>query len=197
MARPKILQLLRRHIREKLGTWPLDTVVPLTNGERAAVATKFQNLQRFDELLHSRAQQLNQFFLGMANSPFLLVFQSDEPDAFIAFADEHPTHNIDISWEATTNGHRQAWIKPINENGNYSLHFGLPETIENWIFGSPDRPTRLDRKANVLGDITIYRHQNGRDIVYRLTYDPYRTRRELRARGRELPRSVRANDGDM
>jgi hypothetical protein len=53
------------------------------------------------------------------------------------------------------------------------LAFGLPAPLEEWIFGDEDMAAAraLSVKDIALSDITIYRHVEGRDELYRLVYD--------------------------
>jgi len=78
---------------------------------------------------------------------------------------------------------RQWTIQPADHPGSYSLSFGLPQALAEWVFGDPSKSIRraLNIKKQYLSDITIYRHVDGRDQLFRLRYDAERANDNLRA----------------
>lgn len=117
----------------------------------------------------------------MANGPFLLIFKSDNPEAFIRYVSENPVHKVTITWTRRNNMERQWIIHPVNDQQAYSLSFGLPQTLGYWIFGDEERALRRawNVKENYLSDITIYRFVGGKDQLIRLIYDANATQRRV------------------
>jgi len=61
----------------------------------------------------------------------------------------------------------------------YSLSFGLPRVIREYILFDETRGIRLapGLKRAFFSDITVYRRVADRDLLYRLTYEPQAIRR--------------------
>lgn len=160
---------LRAYIRRQLGTWPQD--VPLT--DRLVLAERQFNVAQFDDVLLSGVRELQELFVAMAKGPFLLILRPDQPERFLQRLQERRTDRVVIRWRRGP-GLRPQWtIRPADEPQAYSLAFGLPPPLEEWIFGDEDvaAARALNVKDVALSDITIYRYVNGRDELYRLVYD--------------------------
>lgn len=172
-----IIKLIRLFLRDILKTWPLGLNNPL-NDKFDSLQEKIPNINLIRELLEKDSLRYGEFFVGMANGPFLLVFKSDEAERFLAYAEQRPSHNITITWTRRNNLERQWTIRPIVNPEAYSLSFGLPQTLGDWIFGDEERATHRawSVKEEFFSDITIYRHVHGQDRLFRLTYDSNKTR---------------------
>ena len=108
------------------------------------------------------------------------------PSRFIQFANQHPTHDVRFAFEQSPTGEVQGTISPLSEPEAYRLSFGLPQILEEDILFDENRGVRLARdiKRRFLSDITVYRRDGERDILYRLTYDPEAARHVREMRGR-------------
>jgi hypothetical protein len=177
-------RILRAYLRHELGTWPEG--VPLEEWiDRDAIAPALQDNRNIAGLLE-RVRAIGELFVGMANGPFLLVMRASDPQQFIRYADEHPTHNVHIAFDAQTNpnvGDRnvgvQATVRPADAPEAYSLSFGLPRVLREYILFDETRGIRLapGLKRTFFSDITVYRRVADRDLLYRLTYEPQAIRR--------------------
>lgn len=56
----------------------------------------------------------------------------------------------------------------------YRLTFRLPEMLRGWMFNEPEYTRReaLLAKQTYFSDITVYRHDGQRDMLYRLEFSP-------------------------
>jgi hypothetical protein len=174
---------LRRHLRLVLETWPDDVPMPesptLRHLDQAGAGATIHHL---DRTLQAGLARLGEFFLGMANGPFLLVLRPNNPRQFLDYAREDNPHRVRISWRQSRRGGTQWTIRPLHDPGAYSLAFGLPHALEEWIFADEQKATRraLAVKGSLLSDITIYRHDGERDELYRLVYDATAVREQFR-----------------
>jgi hypothetical protein len=62
----------------------------------------------------------------------------------------------------------------LDTPGPLELTFALPARVAAWIFDrdADARRRAMDFKRQFLSTITIYRHVDGRDRLYRLEYSP-------------------------
>ena len=136
--------------------------------------------------LLDRVRAIGELFVGMANGPFLLVLRASDPQRFIEYADQRPAHNVHITFDANVNpniGDRnagvQATIRAAEKPEAYSLSFGLPRILREYLLFDETRGIRLapGLKRRFFSDITVYRRIAGRDVLYRLTYEPQALRR--------------------
>lgn len=173
-----IIQLFRLHIRRLLDTWPLKQILPLNGHEYNYLQKKLPTLESISNVILTKVNTYKEFFVGMANSPFLLTFKADNPDDFLRYARENPVHEVKINWSRRDNKERQWIIRPINNQQAYSLSFGLPQTIGDWIFGDDEEvlSRARDVKEKIFSDITIYRFIDGKDQLIRLKYDTQDTK---------------------
>lgn len=175
---------LRAYLRRELATWPPD--VPVEEWmEDEMVAPAARHADRLTALLE-RLRAMGELFVGMANGPFLLVLRASEPERFIAYADEHPTHNVHITFDAAQNLDVrdqnlgvQASLRPAGDPEAYTLFFGLPRVLREYLLFDEDRGIRLapGLKRKFFSEITVYRRVDNRDVLYRLTYEPQAIRR--------------------
>ena len=182
-------RILRAYLRQQLGTWPEG--VPLDNWLLPEVIEPAEKIKVRLESLLSRVRDIGELFVGMANGPFLLVLRASDPQQFIAYADQHPTHNVHIKLEApdipntnqthvdilaNTNMNIQAIVRAVDQPQAYSLSFGLPRILREHILFDESRGIRLKfgLKRKFFSEITIYRRVDDRDLLYRLTYEPQR-----------------------
>jgi len=177
-------RVLRAYLRQELATWPEE--VPLEEWiDQEAIAPAAQHGRQLTELL-DRLRAIGELFVGMANGPFLLVLRASDPQRFIAYADQHPTHNVNITFDAEANRNLrdrnvgvQATVRPANAPDAYSLSFGLPQILREYLLFDEKRGIRLapGLKRRLFSEITVYRRVEDRDVLYRLTYEPQVIRR--------------------
>ena len=177
-------RFLRAYLRHELGTWPEG--VPIEGRiNRDAIARAIQERKTLEGFL-DRVRTIGELFVGMANGPFLLVLRASDPKQFIRYADEHPTHNVHITFEPAANPgieHRhvdvQATVRAADEPGAYNLSFGLPRILREYILFDENRGIRLapGLKQKFFSEITVYRRVDDRDLLYRLVYEPQSIRR--------------------
>lgn len=180
VRKPKksITQLIRFYLRKILKTWPAHLTPPLNGYELEYLATKLPTLSSISDIILEDVYRYREFFVGMANGPFLLIFKTDDPEGFIKHIEKHPVHKVTITWSRQNNEERQWYIRPVNNPEAYKLSFGLPQTLGDWIFGDDERALgrALNVKEKYLSDITIYRFVNGKDQLIRLIYDANATK---------------------
>lgn len=173
--------LFRLHMRQILDTWPMQENGPLNHLEYEYMRNKLPSLKSISNVILTQMNRYREFFVGMANGPFLLIFKSDNPEGFISYVSENPVHKVTITWTRRNNMERQWIVHPVNNQQAYSLSFGLPQTLGDWIFGDEERA--LGRARNVkekfLSDITIYRFVDGKDQLIRLIYDANATKKRI------------------
>lgn len=172
-------RVLRAYLRHELGTWPEE--VPLEEWiDRDEIAPAAQHKEHLEGLLN-RVRAIGELFVGMANGPFLLVLRASDPQQFIAYADQHPTHNVHITFDAEVNpniGQRnadvQATIRAVDSPEAYRLTFGLPRALREYVLFDERRGIRLQPglKRKFFSNITVYRRAENRDVLYRLNYEP-------------------------
>ena len=168
-SRGHLVSSVRNALREELRTWPPE-VESLYN----------DSIPRLKQLLVGVVEETkvySELFVGMAKGPFMLLMKAENPQRFIEYATRYPRHRINISWSPSFNEGRTWFINPVDDTEVYRLQFRLPETLSRWIFTDSKRTRRraLTAKQAYFSDITIYRHIEGRDLLYRLEYDPERT----------------------
>lgn len=186
---------IRARTRRVLGTWPLEVPYDLPDdvqaflpdevfepddlpGEGETGASGFtpraRDLNAFEERLKEGAAALHEFFLGVPNGPFLLLLRADDPTAFLAFARAHPSHDVHITWDWETENADEWQVSPVDGSDEYRLRFALPAALADWIFARAERAESLAARAKrqYLSRISVYRHEDGRDEVFTLTYQP-------------------------
>lgn len=173
----KTRRTLLTTLRTSLGTWPGE-IGHEEWVDHQALERLHQEERRFQELL-KQVRQLGELFVGMANGPFLLVLKASDADAFKAYAAEHPTHDIRITFDDEEGGHIQGRIRPLHAPDAYTLSFGIPRIIQEYVLFDENRGIRLARgiKQRFFSEITVYRREGDRDTLYRLTYNPETVRR--------------------
>lgn len=163
---------LRATVRRILGTWPEGVSMQeiILDGE-----LEFRYLgNNFEHTLRAGAQQLGEFFVGTANSPFLLVLKPDDVNAFLTYARQHPSHGITLHWSWTEAEGTQWTVRSAQDRNAYKLTFGLPKSLADWIFapGADFHQRAWEAKQRFLSSIMIYRYTNGLDELFRLVFDP-------------------------
>ncbi|RPI16908.1 MAG: hypothetical protein EHM58_10885 [Ignavibacteriae bacterium] len=123
------------------------------------------------------AQQYQELFIAMANGPFMLLLKANNIQSFKNYANNYPYHHVVITWNSESNNGQEWTIRPYNEPNAYKLSFKLPDKLAKWIFDKEGKPLSraLNIKENFFSSITIYRRENGRDLLYRLEYNPETT----------------------
>lgn len=169
---------IRDYLRQQLGTWPED--VALEDRLDRETMERIRNDQTVTDLLQ-RIRRMGELFVGMANGPFLLAMKANDPQQFINYADLQPTHNVHIVFDrrlnpdlANTNVGVQVSVRPAEDPEAYTLWFGLPNLLREYLLADENRGIRLAPgiKRRFFSEITIYRRVDDRDRLYRLTYEP-------------------------
>lgn len=157
-------------------------VKSIRNSIRNRLETSFNsNIQRsYDSQLRDliiKVQNYSELFMAMANGPFMLLLKADNVDDFRNYANNNPHHKVRITWSDNNESGTRWVIEPISMG--YRLTFKLPKELSDWIFNSEGKPKirALNVKESLLSNITIYRVEEGRDIIYRLEYDAAETSR--------------------
>lgn len=165
ISRGRFVSSVRTTLRNELGTWP--TSVPLP--QQAEFPIDYQALAPSIE----GARRYRELFIAMAGGPFLLLLKERRPGEFVAYANKHHRHAVSIRWSEQVDQGRTWTIIPSDNSDAYALTFRLPDRIANWIFVKPDlsRQRALQVKEAYFSDITVYRHIEGADYLYRLEYD--------------------------
>ena len=182
--KPTTQRTLRAYLRQELGTWPEG--VPSEEWlDRDAIEPLLRENRKLSGLLE-RVRAIGELFVGMANGPFLLVMRATDPQQCFRYANEHPTHNVHIVFDAQTNpnvddtnANVQATVRPVDAPEAYSLSFGLPRVLREYVLFDETRGIRLapGLKRRFFSEITVYRRVAERDLLYRLTYEPQAPRR--------------------
>jgi len=165
IRRGRFASALRNILREELRTWPVS--VPQPQERNVPI----------DLLSHAIkvAGKYRELFVAMADGPFMLLLKERKPGEFINYANRRRRHAVRIHWSERINQGRTWTITPSENGEAYALTFRLPDRIAEWIFARPDLSRRraLQIKETYLSDITVYRHVEGEDYLYRLEYDRY------------------------
>ena len=169
---------MRQELRVRLGT-PLPEA--FAGGEEGWTPEVTTNAPRFRTaaagIIESLAAELlaterSELLLGFPAAPFILVLGADDPDLFVRYAEEHPTHAVRLR-RAGFGGHAEWSVSSWEDPGAYRLAFNLPEQIESWISENEERRFRRINsiKSDFLSEIAIYR-RNGDDMwIYQLRYE--------------------------
>lgn len=165
---------LRARIRVELGTWP-DGVPP----PEIDIGAAWNDVQG---RLRERIDAIGELFVGMANGPYLLLLRARDPMRVIETLDSDPTQQVSIHWSPSVAGGQRWTVTLDGRPGHSELTFALPAAVAEWIF-DPDAEPRsraVQFKRQFLSTITIYRHVEGRDRLYRLQYSPDQAAEHLR-----------------
>lgn len=162
-----IISKMRKYIRMELHTIPEEYIENYNYRHLESIFNIY-----LSEMLNT-VRKYGELFLGMANGPFLLVLKADDPERFLAYSREYPTHEVSISWSGEIENGRLWTIQPFNKKEGYKLSFVLSDKLGDWIFNSTD-PINYARdvKGDLLSNITIYRLDWRRDYLFRLIYRP-------------------------
>jgi len=174
-SRPRYLKQLRQFIRRNLDTWPSDIWLSnpeMDRNEPNLFSTSLENYL-------NAVREYGELFVGMANGPFLLVLKADDPNRFIMYSSESPTHQVSITWNPEINDGRQWSVFPTGST-SYRLTFTLPKALSDFIFNSDNPITQAVRaKRNYLSSITVYRSIEKQDQIYKLLYEPSDSSRNI------------------
>ena len=170
---------LRKELRYRFDTWPIETMLQSndlfnefdSHPDERIVSSRTELLDIIIEFTDS-IKQIRELFVGMANGPYLLVLKANDPERFIAYSRQNPTHPVRILW-STREGNGKRWmIRPLNSD-DYELTFMLPNTLGEYIFNSDNTLARaIEVKRRFFANLTIYRIADNRDQIIRLKYDP-------------------------
>lgn len=171
---PKLVSSVRNVLRRRLGTLPEEIQLPSTLEQTLETNTL--------DSAAAAATEYGELFVAMANGPFMLLLKADDPAAFLNYTARHPRHEVNIRWSERIN-QGQTWsVTPSGDEGSYRLSFRLPTLLAEWVFEaeSGDTPERaLQVKSKYFSEITIYRHVNGEDHLFRLVYDAEQARQHV------------------
>jgi hypothetical protein len=118
-----------------------------------------------------------QLLLGFPAAPFILALGSEDVEAFAAYADQYPTHDVHI--RRIGSGTAGQWILyPAQHPEAYELAFNMPAGIEEWVAENEERRVSRTRliKDEMLSTITIYGRLHGHERVHLLRYAPAQLR---------------------
>jgi len=166
IRRGALVSAVRTALRRELRTWPAD-VPPIDEQD---VEVPYHALSPAIEV----AQRYRELFVAMADGPFMLLLKERTPGEFIRYANGHRRHAVEIHWSKQENRGRTWTVTPSGDDREtYQLTFRLPDKLADWIFTKPDfaRQRALTIKQSYFSNITIYRHIEGEDYLYRLEYD--------------------------
>ena len=165
VRRGRLVSGVRNALRRELRTWP--SVVPPVEQEEVQIT--HHSLLPAIEIAH----RYRELFVAMADGPFMLLLKERNPGEFVRYANRHRRHAVEIYWSRQQDRGRTWTIKPSDDRGAYELTFRLPDRLADWIFTKPDfsRRRALRIKQTYFSSITVYRHIDGEDYLYRLEYD--------------------------
>lgn len=157
---------LRDRLRVELGTWPDSVTSPpdvLDSQWHEAWAT-----------LRGRVDALGELFVGMANGPYLLLLRATNARQAIRAFELDPVQEVSIHWSPSVASGERWTVTSLENPNDVELSFALPAPVAAWIFDqdADSRARAIDFKRQFLSTITIYRHVEGRDRLYRLRYSP-------------------------
>jgi hypothetical protein len=164
-SRRQFLQELRNSLRVELGTQPPGIDHFATNVER--------HLRDRLAGVNVAVLEIGELFVGMGRGPHMIVLKAESLDAFLNYAQQHPSHDVWISWSSRLKEGRTWIITPHQDHRAYRLSFRVPDAIGDWIFASDNvRRAAMNAKQAFFSDITIYRHEQNRDSLIRLRFNP-------------------------
>lgn len=162
------VRTMRLLVRRQLGTWP-DGIGP----GLYETDVSWDLIDGSVERLLGELLSLGKLFVGMANGPFLLILRANDPQRFVDQMRQRPSDTVAIRWTYRQGSGRQWTILPFDQEKGYSLSFGLPEPLAEWIFAVQEEAIKraLDVKSRYFSDITVYRHVDNQSQHFRLAYD--------------------------
>lgn len=167
-SRSALIHSLRTTMRIRFGTIPY-----LPNGGRQP-NPHIQNafFPALDDAIQA-AHEIEELLVGMGSGPYMIVMKAANLSAFLRYAQQNPSHEVHITWNRNEDNGETWYITPIFGPGQYSLSFRLPRTLSDWIFSTDNvRRAAMDVKNTFFSNITIYRHVDGRDQLFRLRFNP-------------------------
>lgn len=166
------VKTIRSVIRRALGTWPMDVPLAEENDD---------NLMRKMANVITTTRNYGELFVGMANGPFMLLLKAENQQNFIDYVRRRPRHRVTIRWGTQGDDGRTWRIIPVETDNiqRYELSFRLPDILAEYIFNVQ---TQVQERAYVakesfFSEISIYRHIDGSDHLFRLEYDANETKR--------------------
>ena len=138
-----------------LGTWPPGIAKPVDDG--IAPIEQMAWWLAFSDRVEAALGQSREFFVGMAQGPFMVLLKPRNSTEFLEYARREPTHNVWIHWSHTQANGREWWIEPADGSDAYRLHFGLPAPVGDWVFDSDRSAPRraLLAKEDFFSDLTL------------------------------------------
>lgn len=166
---------MRERLRALLGTATSEPDVETEPVDADFADDAFGCLASLVTALARRADA--QFLLGFPAAPFILALGSENVEAFAAYTDRYPTHDVRIT--RIGSGSASQWmLYPTSHPEAYELAFNMPPDIEEWVAENEERRVSRTRliKDEMLSTITIYGNLYGHERVYLLRYRPAQLR---------------------
>lgn len=163
-----LILALRTALRESLGTQTFEA-------KEAATALAAQLTPLLDSAT-SAAKETGLLFVGMSTGPFMLILKADDPEKFVDYVRDRPSHNVRIGWGAALDDGGTWYITPFDQLGTddgYRLTFRLPSVIRNWVFSEENtRRAAKHAKEQFFPNISIVHVDGDRELLIRLKYSP-------------------------
>lgn len=167
----------------------LDTQPPGIESDRTRDLISEERVSGYLSPVVEKAKEFDELFVAMVNGPYMILLKADNPQNFIAYATEHPQHEVIIHWNPDIELGGPWVIQPANSSGNdaYKLTFRLPKAFAKYIFGGTNtvpeiRERAIDTKRKFFSSITIYRYSS-EDQLIRLKFDLKATQDSIRRWG--------------
>ena len=130
------------------------------------------NIDAVEQLVDFVTDDYKELFIGMSQGGFMLLLKADNPDDFVDYAKENPTHDIKIHWR-TVDGGKKWEITPMDDT-SYKLTFKLPSKLHKLIYKvAKDKfESALNEKERHFSKISITYHdeRENRDYIFNLKF---------------------------
>ncbi|MFF4650895.1 hypothetical protein [Streptomyces sp. NPDC001380] len=160
------VQQLRGQLRPQLnGDYPDAYVAP-------GVAEQISMLARG---VHGSAPGL---ILAFPPAPFVLGLVPADLRAFVDYALAHPTHTVNLRRMDRAGAHRTWALRPAAAPSAYTMTFGLPRQVEEWVLDQDESVSSRTRwvKQRLLSTMTIYWLEGDHAHTFHLRYEPAQLR---------------------
>ena len=130
------------------------------------------NARFIDWLVDRVKTNYKELLIGMSQGGFMLLLKADNPDAFVNYAKENPTHDIKIHWY-TVDGGKKWEITPMDDT-SYKLTFKLPDKLHKLIYKIAEDKfeAAVNGKERYFSKISITYHdeRDDRDYIFNLKF---------------------------
>ncbi|MCB4763225.1 MAG: hypothetical protein LGB78_04905 [Sulfurovum sp.] len=166
----QIVKKIRTYLRSTL-----NNIYPHPDG---AISKKV--MKTVDNLITFVKDDYKELFIGMSQGGFMLLLKAENPDVFVKYAKENPTHNIKIHWR-TVGGGKEWEITPMDDT-SYKLIFKLPDKLHNLIYKIAEDKfeSAINEKERHFSKISITYHdeRDDRDYIFNLKFKRENLERE-------------------